>query len=278
MNHKKSVLSRLVAAPYYLWAILFIIAPLVFVIIYAFTDSNNDFTTENFTKLFGDGSMKVFFLSLAFAFIATLVCLVIAYPLAYIITKAPKKRQNSLLMLFMLPMWMNFLLRTYALSFLLEDNGLINTVLNAIGIGSVKLIYTSTAVIFGMVYNFLPYMILPIYTVMSKIDRCYIEAADDLGCNKFEVMRKVILPLSIPGVVSGITMVFVPSVSTFYISQQLGPTDFVLIGDVIETQFKANASYNYGSAISLVLMVLILICMDIMNKFTDDESSGGIVV
>ena len=248
MNHKKSVLSRLVAAPYYLWAILFIIAPLVFVIIYAFTDSNNNFTTENFTKLFGDGSMKVFFLSLAFAFIATLVCLVIAYPLAYIITKAPKKRQNSLLMLFMLPMWMNFLLRTYALSFLLEDNGLINTVLNAIGIGSVKLIYTSTAVIFGMVYNFLPYMILPIYTVMSKIDRCYIEAADDLGCNKFEVMRKVILPLSIPGVVSGITMVFVPSVSTFYISQQLGPTDFVLIGDVIETQFKANASYNYGSA------------------------------
>lgn len=278
MNHKKSVLSRLVAAPYYLWAILFIIAPLVFVIIYAFTDSNNDFTTENFTKLFGDGSMKVFFLSLAFAFIATLVCLVIAYPLAYIITKAPKKRQNSLLMLFMLPMWMNFLLRTYALSFLLEDNGLINTVLNAIGIGSVKLIYTSTAVIFGMVYNFLPYMILPIYTVMSKIDRCYIEAADDLGCTKFEVMRKVILPLSIPGVVSGITMVFVPSVSTFYISQQLGPTDFVLIGDVIETQFKANASYNYGSAISLVLMVLILICMAIMNKFTDDESSGGIVV
>lgn len=278
MNHKKSVLSRLVAAPYYLWAILFIIAPLVFVIIYAFTDSNNNFTTENFTKLFGDGSMKVFFLSLAFAFIATLVCLVIAYPLAYIITKAPKKRQNSLLMLFMLPMWMNFLLRTYALSFLLEDNGLINTVLNAIGIGSVKLIYTSTAVIFGMVYNFLPYMILPIYTVMSKIDHCYIEAADDLGCNKFEVMRKVILPLSIPGVVSGITMVFVPSVSTFYISQQLGPTDFVLIGDVIETQFKANASYNYGSAISLVLMVLILICMAIMNKFTDDESSGGIVV
>lgn len=278
MNHKKSVLSRLVAAPYYLWAILFIIAPLVFVIIYAFTDSNNNFTTENFTKLFGDGSMKVFFLSLAFAFIATLVCLVIAYPLAYIITKAPKKRQNSLLMLFMLPMWMNFLLRTYALSFLLEDNGLINTVLNAMGIGSVKLIYTSTAVIFGMVYNFLPYMILPIYTVMSKIDRCYIEAADDLGCNKLEVMRKVILPLSIPGVVSGITMVFVPSVSTFYISQQLGPTDFVLIGDVIETQFKANASYNYGSAISLVLMVLILICMAIMNKFTDDESSGGIVV
>jgi len=180
-------------------------------------------------------------------------------------------------MLFMLPMWMNFLLRTYALSLLLEDNGLINSLLSALGIGPIKLIYTSAAVIFGMVYNFLPYMILPIYTAMSKIDRSYIEAADDLGCNKLDVIRKVIVPLSIPGVISGITMVFVPSVSTFYISQQLGPTDFVLIGDVIETQFKANASYHYGSAISLVLMVLILICMAVMNKFTDGDS-GGIVV
>lgn len=278
MKTKKTLLSRLVAAPYIVWSVLFIIAPLVFVFIYAFTDKDNNFTTENFAKLFNDGSAKVFFLSLAFAFIATLICLLIAYPLAYFISKAPAKKQNSLIMLFMLPMWMNFLLRTYALSFLLEDNGLINTLLGAIGIGPLKLIYTSTAVIFGMVYNFLPYMILPIYTAMSKIDRSYIEAADDLGCNKFDVMRKVIMPLSIPGVISGITMVFVPSVSTFYISQQLGPTDFVLIGDIIETQFKANASYNYGSAISLVLMILIFICMAIMNRFTDDDTSGGIMV
>ncbi len=277
MNTKKSLVTRLVAAPYIVWAALFIIAPLVFVIIYAFTDNNNNFTTDNFSKLFNDGSAEIFLLSLAFAFIATIICLVIAYPLAYLISKAHVKRQNSLIMLFMLPMWMNFLLRTYALSLLLEDNGLINTLLSALGIGPIKLIYTSAAVIFGMVYNFLPYMILPIYTAMSKIDRSYIEAADDLGCNKLDVIRKVIVPLSIPGVVSGITMVFVPSVSTFYISQQLGPTDFVLIGDVIETQFKANASYHYGSAISLVLMVLILICMAVMNKFTDGDS-GGIVV
>ncbi len=277
MTTKKSLITKLVAAPYYLWAVLFIIAPLAFVFIYAFTDNNNDFTVSNFSKLFNDGSFRIFTLSLAFAFVATIICLFIAYPLAYLISKAPAKRQNSLIMLFMLPMWMNFLLRTYALSFLLEDNGLINTLLSYIGIGPLKLIYTSAAVIFGMVYNFLPYMILPIYTSMTKIDRSYIEAADDLGCNKLEVLKNVILPLSIPGVVSGITMVFVPSVSTFYISQQLGPTDFVLIGDVIETQFKANASYHYGSAISLVLMVLILICMAVMNKFSSDDS-GGIVV
>ena len=270
MNHKKSVLSRLVAAPYYLWAILFIIAPLVFVIIYAFTDSNNNFTTENFTKLFGDGSMKVFFLSLAFAFIATLVCLVIAYPLAYIITKAPKKRQNSLLMLFMLPMWMNFLLRTYALSFLLEDNGLINTVLNAIGIGSVKLIYTSTAVIFGMVYNFLPYMILPIYTVMSKIDNGLIEAAQDLGSNNFTVFRKVVAPLSVPGIISGVTMVFVPSASTFLVAQYLGGPDDIMIGDVIEKIFWTDQ--NTGSAISLILMIFIFVFLIIMNLFGDEEA------
>ncbi len=278
MNTKKTLLSRLIAAPYIVWSVLFIVAPLVFVFVYAFTDKDHNFTLDNFSKLFNDGSSRVFFLSLAFAFIATLICLLIAYPLAYFVSRAPVKKQNSLIMLFMLPMWMNFLLRTYALSFLLEDNGLINTMLGAIGIGPVKLIYTSVAVIFGMVYKFLPYMILPIYTVMSKIDRSYIEAADDLGCNKLDVMRKVIMPLSIPGVVSGITMVFVPSVSTFYISQQLGPTDFVLIGDIIETQFKANASYNYGSAISLVLMILIFICMAVMNKFTDDDASGGIVV
>ena len=183
-------------------------------------------------------------------------------------------------MLSMLPMWMNFLLRTYALSFLMEDTGFLNNILNSIGIDGVSLINTPGAVIFGMVYNFLPYMILPIHSVISKIDKNVIEAAEDLGCNRLRVISRVIMPLSLPGIVSGITLVFVPSVSTFYISQQLGPTDFVLIGDVIETYFKSSAasSYHLGSAISLVLMILIFICMAVMNHFSDDESKGGIIV
>ncbi|MEG1743338.1 MAG: ABC transporter permease [Clostridia bacterium] len=280
MNKEKTLLQRFVAAPYLLWSALFILAPLVFVAVYAFTDASGSFSLSNFTKLFNDGTLKVFVLSLAFAFIATIICLLIAYPLAYFISRSKLKNQNTLIMLFILPMWMNFLLRTYALSFLLEDNGLINKFLSSIGLGHLTLIYTSGAVIFGMVYNFLPYMILPIYSAMSKIDKSLLEAADDLGCNKMNVLKKIILPLSLPGIASGITMVFVPSVSTFYISQQLGPTDFVLIGDIIETQFKASvsATYNYGSAISLVLMMLILICMAIMNRFTDENSEGGIIV
>lgn len=275
MIKKNSLLQRLVITPYLLWAIIFIVAPLIIVAFQAFTDSKGNFSMANFERLFTDGTLNIFFLSLAFAFIATLICLLIAYPLAYFISRCRIKNQGTLVMLFMLPMWMNFLLRTYALSFLLEDTGLVNQIFRSIGIGEVKLLYTAGAVIFGMVYNFLPYMILPIYTAMSKIDKSLIEAADDLGCNRINVMKKIILPLSVPGIVSGITMVFVPSVSTFYISQQLGPTDFVLIGDIIETQFKAtvSATYNYGSAISLVLMLLIFISMAVMNKL--DKSTDN---
>ena len=279
MNTKKTWLQKFASAPYLVWCVIFVVAPLAFVIYYSFTDKNGRFGFSNYTRMFNSDTIRVFLISLAFAFVSTVICLLIAYPLAYFITKAKKKHQNMLIMLFMLPMWMNFVLRTYALSFLLEDTGLINSIFKAVGIGHVKLIYTSGAVILGMVYNFLPYMLLPIYSVMSKIDKNLIEASEDLGCNKLLTLGKVILPLSIPGIVSGITMVFVPSVSTFYISQQLGPTDFMLIGDLIETEIKSTAGvYNYGSAISFVLMILIFICIAVMNRFSDEDAEGGILV
>ncbi len=276
---KLSPLHRYAAYPYVVWAAAFVVAPLLFVLYYAFTDRSGSVSLANFSRMFNGDTLKVFAISLAFAFIATLICLFIAYPLAYAIVKTKKKTQNMLIMMFMLPMWMNFVLRTYALSFLLEDKGLLNRFFETVGVGHVRLIYTSGAVIFGMVYNFLPYMLLPIYSVMAKMDKSLIEASEDLGCNKFRTLINVIFPLSLPGVVSGITMVFVPSVSTFYISQQLGPTDFVLIGDVIESEIKTTGGvYNYGSAISFVLMLLIFACIAVMNKFSDEESEGGVIV
>ncbi|MDD4124330.1 MAG: ABC transporter permease [Eubacteriales bacterium] len=279
MKTKKSLLQRYAASPYMVWSVLFVIAPLLFVIYYAFTDRNGTFSFNNFSRMFSGETPKVFVISLAFAFVSTLICLIIAYPLAYSMIKTKKKTQNMLIMLFMLPMWMNFVLRTYAISFLLEDRGLINQLFTSIGLGQIKLINTSGAVIFGMIYNFLPYMLLPIYSVMSKMDKSLIEASEDLGCNRLHTLTKVILPLSIPGIVSGITMVFVPSVSTFYISQKLGPSDFTLIGDEIETEIKSAAgSYNYGSAISFVLMILIFICLIVMNKFSDEDAQGGMLV
>ena len=279
MNTKRTWIQKFSASPYLVWCAIFVVAPLAFVIYYSFTDKNGVFGLSNYTRMFNGDTMRVFLTSLAFAFVSTIICLLIAYPLAYFITKVDRKHQNMIIMLFMLPMWMNFVLRTYALSFLLEDTGLINSFFKAIGIGHVKLIYTSGAVILGMVYNFLPYMLLPIYTVMSKIDKNLIEASEDLGCNKLHTIIKVLLPLSIPGIVSGITMVFVPSVSTFYISQQLGPTDFMLIGDLIETEIKSTAGvYNYGSAISFVLMILIFICIAVMNHFSDDDADKGVLI
>ena len=209
--------------------------------------------------------------------IATVICLIIAYPLAYAISQKAENRQSVIITLLMLPMWMNFILRTYALMKLLEDTGIINTLLSKIGLPTIHMINTPFAVILGMVYNFLPYMILPIYSVLSKMDNSLIEAAQDLGCNRLRVFAKVILPLSMGGVVSGVTMVFVPSVSTFYISQKLGGGTNELIGDVIERTFLTETNYNVGAAISLVLMILIFICMAIMNRFSDDED-GGIIV
>ena len=274
---QRSFLQKCLAAPHMVWTLIFIIAPLVFVVYYAFTDSEGAFTIDNIMKALEPDYMVIFFRSISLAIIATFICLIIAYPMAYAISRCRAGSQKIMIMLVMLPMWMNFLIRTYSWMSILEDTGFINNLLLKIGLEPVHMINTSGAVVLGMVYNFLPYMILPIYTVMVKIDRRLVEAAHDLGCNGFGVMTKVIFPLSISGVVSGVTMVFVPSISTFYISQKLGGGNFDLIGDTIERQFQTAYNYNLGAAISLILMVLILISMAVMNKFSD-EDGGGMVV
>ena len=208
-----------------------------------------------------------------------IICLVLAYPVGYFLSRLRANKQHIMLMLVMLPMWMNFLLRTYAWMSLLENNGIINRFLGVFGIGPFQMINTSGAVVLGMVYNFLPYMILPLYTVMVKIDDSVVEAAQDLGAGTLKTLTKVLIPLSAPGISTGITMVFVPCVSTFYITQKLGGGQVVLVGDVIETQFQSANNYNLGAALSLVLMVLILICLGVMNRFgADDSSDGGVIV
>ena len=276
MNNKKSLLQRAAAAPHIVWSVLFIIAPLIFVIYYAFTNSDGAFTFQNIADLAQPSYLEIFMRSVCFAFLATIICLIIGYPIAYFITKASPKAQKILIMLIMLPMWMNFLIRTYSWMALLEDSGIINTFLGLLGIGPIHMINTEGAVILGMVYNFLPYMILPLHSILSKIDVRLLEAASDLGCNNFQVLTKVVFPLSIPGIISGITMVFVPSISTFYISQKLGGGNFDLIGDTIERQFQTAYNYNLGAAMSFVLMILIIISMSIMNKYADDD--GGVII
>ena len=265
----RSVKAKLVASPYIIWSAIFIIAPLLFVAYYAFTDSNGAFTLENVFEL--SKYTTTFLRSIWFGIVATLICLIIAFPLAYFISQKTEKVQRTLVLLVMLPMWMSFLIRTYSWMVLLQDTGIINSALSKIGIGPIHMIDTEGAVILGMVYNFLPFMITPIYSVMAKLDRSMIEACQDLGGNRLTCVRRCIIPMSMPGVVSGITMVFVPSVSTFYISQKLGGGSFDLIGDVIERQFQQSYNYNLGAAISFVLMILILICMAVMNRFTGDE-------
>ena len=274
MSNRNSLKSKLVASPYIVWSVLFIIAPLIFVVYYSFTDASGAFTLENITAL--SKYTPTFLRSIWFGIVATLICLVIAFPLAYFISQSTEKVQRTMVMLVMLPMWMSFLIRTYSWMAILQDTGIINTLLGKIGIDPIHMINTEGAVILGMVYNFLPYMILPIYSVMAKLDRSMVEACQDLGGNRLTVIRKCIIPMSMPGIVSGITMVFVPSVSTFYISQKLGGGSFDLLGDVIERQFQQSYNYNLGASISLVLMVLILICMAVMNRFSGDEE--GMVI
>ena len=274
---KRSFLEGFAAVPHIVWVLLFIVAPLIFVVYFAFTDNSGSFTFDNITML--SDYAHIFLLSVCFAMIATVICLLVAYPLAYAISRTGERTQRVLVMLAMLPMWMNLLIRTYSMLAILDDGGIINRLLTSIGMSELHIIGTPGAVIFGMVYNFFPYMLLPIYTTMSKMDIRLIEAAQDLGCNSFGVLRHVILPLSASGVISGITMVFVPSISTFYISQKLGGGTFDLIGDTIERQFQRPDTYNVGAAISLVMMVLILISIAIMNRFAgDDDSTGGIMV
>lgn len=271
--------SRLLSAPYTVWMSIFIILPMVLVGYFAFTDKQGSFALENILSV-GQYS-NVFLRSIWLGAVATVICLVLGYPLAYIIAKLPAKRQSVMVMLVMLPMWMNFLLRTYAWMTLLEDNGLINAALSAVGLPRVHMINTAGAVVLGMVYNYIPYMVLPLYSVLTKIDESVIEAAQDLGASDSKVFLKVVVPMSMPGVISGVTMVFVPAVSTFIISKMLGGGGNLLIGDLIDMQFLGSAyNPNLGSAISLVLMVIILICMGIMNQFDDgeDQGKGGIML
>lgn len=274
---KNSLSKKLVDKPYILWSVLFIIAPLIMVVYYAFTDSTGAFSLDNIKAI--PEYTSTILLSILYGIAATAICLVIAYPFAYFLSKLKFSTQSIMVLLVMLPMWMNFLIRTYSWMTILGDTGIINTVLNALDLGSLKLINTGGAVILGMVYNFLPYMILPIYSVLSKMDNSLIEAAQDLGSNRFQIIKKVIMPLSLPGVLSGITMVFVPCVSTFYITQKLGGGQIVLIGDIIETQFQSANNYHLGASLSLVLMVLILLCLGVMNYLgADSESEGGVVI
>ena len=259
-----------------LWAAIFIIVPLIFVVYYSLTDASGAFSLEYIKDI---GRYRDIMLnSIWLGFIATIISLVISYPLAYIMARSTTNVQRTMMMLVMLPMWMNLLIRTYSLMILLQDTGIINTALGFLRLPPLKMINTDGAVVLGMVYNYIPYMILPLYSIMAKLDRGLVEAAEDLGANKFAVLKKIILPLSLPGIASGFTMVFVPSVSTFYISKKLGGNTVSLIGDIIEMQFKSSNNYNLGAALSLVLMVLIIICMAVMNRFTSDEDDGGVLI
>ena len=273
MRKSKSVL---LSTPYILWMLLFTLIPLGVVGYYALTDPDTGaFTWRNIREL--GMFLPTLGTSVWFSLISALICLVLGYPVAYFIAHRKPTTQKILYMLIMLPMCMSFLLRTLAWVGLLESNGIVNQFLGLFGIKPLKLIGTPGAVILGMVYNYLPYMILPLYAIIVKIDHRLIEAAEDLGCTPKQVFTKVVLPLSMPGILSGITMVFVPAVSTFYISQKLGGTDTMLIGDVIERQFKSAGNPNLGAALSLVLMILVFVCTGIMNRFGSDQE-GGVVV
>ena len=282
--------DHLSLAPYTVWAVLFVLVPLVFVAYYAFTDNNFQFTLENVQRFFvstsnvlqDDGSTQevrtyllIFWRSLKLAVISTVICLVLAYPLAYIMARAPPRTQKIFLTIVMIPMWMNFLIRTYAWMTILQDTGILNNFLTLLHLPTVHIIGTEGAVVIGMVYDYIPYMILPLYSIMAKMDTRLIEAARDLGCNTFGVLRRVIWPLSLPGVISGITMVLIPSVSTFYISQKLGDGKIMLIGDVIEGQYVAN-NLHFAAAIAFVLMILLLVCMAVMRKLAGRHVEGGL--
>ena len=265
-TQRRSMLQRYAAAPHIVWAVLFIIVPLIFVAYYAFTDiSTGSFTLSNITAFFTKEYLLIFWKSVKLALIATAICLLLGYPIAYFMTTCSPRTQRLLMILIMLPMWMNFLIRTYALMTILQDTGILNALLGKLGFDTVHILGTETAVVIGMVYDYLPYMILPIYSVMAKLDYRLVEAAGDLGCNGFGVMRKVIFPLSLSGVISGITMVFVPSISTFYISQKLGGPNTLLIGDVIEQRY-ASSDYNMAAALSFVLMLILIVGLAIVNR------------
>lgn len=280
---------RAALMPYSAWALLFIVVPLAFVGYYAFTDNDFGFTMEHFVRFFTATSsittdagatqevytyLLIFWRSLKLAVISTMVCLLLGYPLAYIMSRAGERTQKTMMTLIMIPMWMNFLIRTYAWMTILQDTGIFNNFLAGLGLQRLHIIGTETAVIIGMVYDYFPYMVLPIYSIMAKMDYKLIEAARDLGCDSLATLRRVIFPLSMPGVISGITMVLIPSISTFYISQKLGSGKFFLIGDAIEGQYVAN-NLHFAAAMAFILMVILLAAMALVKYVTARYVYGG---
>lgn len=268
---------------YVAWSVVFIVFPILLIFLYSFNGSasmafeNFSFSLKNYTDFFEPLYLKILGISVGVAFLSTLVCLLLGYPIAYIISKLkPNVRQNVIL-IFIIPMWMNFLLRTYAWLTILGSNGLLNKGLGLIGLGPYDLMYNMNAIMIGMIYNFLPFMVLPIYTILLKIDKNLIDAANDLGANKIQVFLKVVLPLSLPGVYTGITMVFIPAISTFVISNLLGGHNIYLIGNLIDQQFSFTGNWGFGSAISMLLIFMLFIIM-LINKFIDKENTGGGVI
>lgn len=268
---------KVFATPYLVWMTVFIVVPLLMVAYFAFTDEEGNFTLDYISNV--GQYTNIFVRSIWLAVIATVVCLILAYPVSFMLSRMKKHHQGTMLMIVMLPMWMNFLLRTYSWMTILGNNGIINYLFSLVGLGPFKLINTEGAVVLGMVYNYLPFMVIPLYSIMTKIEPYTLEAAGDLGANPWNTFTRVVLPLSVPGITTGITMVFVPSVSTFIISRMLGGGSNMMVGDLIETQFLGNAyNPNLGSAISLVLMVFILLVMSLMNQFEDNDDRGGMLI
>lgn len=275
MRRRQALKSRkLLSGPYLFWAVSFIIIPLLMILYYGLTDKSGNFTLMNLAQITTQENLKALGLALLLSFVSTLICLILAYPLAMILSEKDVNQTSFIVLIFILPMWMNFLLRTLAWQNLLEKNGVINMILHFFHLPDLTLINTPGAIILGMVYNFLPFMVLPIYNVLSKIDKDVIFAARDLGANSLQTFSKIILPLSVPGIISGITMVFVPSLTTFVISDLLGGSKILLIGNVIEQEFKQGSNWNTGSGLSLVLMIFIIASMAMIAKY-DKEGEGN---
>ena len=267
--------------PYVAWIAVMIVAPMLMIVLYAFTTAGNDvttirFTIDNFARFFSDQVfLDVLWRSLFIAVITTIICVLVGYPIAYAITQRSEKSNMFWVLVITMPTWINMMVRTYAWVGILQDGGLINSLLGLFGIGPFKMMYTTFAVVLGMVYNFIPFMILQIHTSLTKMDKSYLEAAADLGANKVQSFLRVTLPLSLPGVLSGITLVFLPAVSSFFIPKLLGGGQYVLIGNVIETQFLTSGDWNFGSAISLIMAVIIMISMYITRKVDTDPAARG---
>lgn len=271
----KNNTRKWLAAPYSVWAVGFIIIPLFVILYYAFTSEEGTLTLANFSYVLTKENLKALGLSLWLSFLSTVICLVLAYPLAMILTSRNVSQTSFIVLLFILPMWMNSLLRTLAWQTLLEKNGVINSILSFLHLPALNIINTPAAIVLGMVYNFLPFMVLPLYNILLKIDKDVINAARDLGANSVQTFFQILLPLSMPGIVSGVTMVFIPALTTFVISDLLGGSKILLIGNVIEQEFKQTNNWNAGSALSMILMIFIVFSMFLMNKY-DKEGEGSV--